>query len=327
MKISIISPVYNKALFLKPHIESILNQTYKNIELILINDGSTDNSLDILYKYQKQDKRIVIIDQSNTGQSIARYNGWEKATGDLIYFVDADDTLYNKNVISKIIDIFLKNEKIDCIIGQMVNEYDRKAINDLVLYNNIKSGINNIQNLYAINMRLSMASRIMRKSTIKKDFFKNINQLEDVYFSLLYFANISTFYYYKSPIYVVNRKSNNLSITTRRNIDVMNQKYKTLKMMLNDKKIEMLKDVIKITYCKYYLNDLKGIYRYNNIDLAKQNLVQYYNPSIIKSEYAHILGDDYYKIFKYQIIYKKKLFIYYHLFIQKTKQFIKRLVK
>ena len=89
--ISIIIPVYNAEKYLKECLDSIVNQTMKNIEIICINDGSVDSSLNILQKYAKQDSRIHIYNQENSGVSIARNVGIQVARGECIIFIDADD--------------------------------------------------------------------------------------------------------------------------------------------------------------------------------------------------------------------------------------------
>ena len=83
--ISIIMPVYNAEKYLNRSIESIMNQTYNNIEIILVNDGSTDNSLEICTNYQEKDNRIKLINQENKGVSFARNKGIDEATGDYIH--------------------------------------------------------------------------------------------------------------------------------------------------------------------------------------------------------------------------------------------------
>lgn len=90
-KISIIVPVYNTELYLKKCIESVLNQTYKNIEIICVNDSSTDNSLQLLNEYAKIDDRIVVITQENEGLSGARNKGLLFVSGQYIMFLDSDD--------------------------------------------------------------------------------------------------------------------------------------------------------------------------------------------------------------------------------------------
>lgn len=91
MKISIIVPVYNVEGYLRKCVNSILNQTIKNIEIILVNDGSKDNSGDICDEYKKKDNRVVVIHKENGGLSSARNAGLEIATGELIGFIDSDD--------------------------------------------------------------------------------------------------------------------------------------------------------------------------------------------------------------------------------------------
>lgn len=90
-KISVIVPIYNTEKYLSRCIESLINQTYKNLEIILVNDGSTDNSLDVCYTFAKKDKRIKVYNKDNGGQSSARNLALEKMTGDFIGFVDSDD--------------------------------------------------------------------------------------------------------------------------------------------------------------------------------------------------------------------------------------------
>ena len=89
--ISIIIPIYNAEKYIERCINSLKNQTYKNIEIICINDGSTDNSLNILKRIAITDNRITIIEQENKGVSVARNKGIESAKGKYIMFLDADD--------------------------------------------------------------------------------------------------------------------------------------------------------------------------------------------------------------------------------------------
>ncbi len=92
-KVSVIIPVYKVEDYLDDCLDSVQNQTYKDIEIICVNDGSPDNSGEILKKHQKKDKRIKIINQENQGISAARNAGMKAATGNWIYFVDSDDLI------------------------------------------------------------------------------------------------------------------------------------------------------------------------------------------------------------------------------------------
>lgn len=91
VKVSVILPIYNVAKYLPKCLDSILNQTLQDIEVICVNDESPDNSLDILNQYAKIDDRIIIINQPNSGPGRARNNGIKKALGEYIAFVDPDD--------------------------------------------------------------------------------------------------------------------------------------------------------------------------------------------------------------------------------------------
>lgn len=98
-KVSVISPVYNVSKFLKKMIHSVIHQQYENLEIILVDDGSTDESGCICDRYAEQDSRIKVIHKPNKGVSEARNSGLDKSTGDFIVFVDADDWL-EKDAIS-----------------------------------------------------------------------------------------------------------------------------------------------------------------------------------------------------------------------------------
>ena len=92
-KVSVIIPVYNTDQYVAEAMYSILNQTLTDIELIAVNDGSTDNSLEVITKIAESDKRVKIFSQQNKGQSEARNLGISNSTGDYLYFMDSDDVL------------------------------------------------------------------------------------------------------------------------------------------------------------------------------------------------------------------------------------------
>ena len=91
--LSVIMPVYNSEKFLKRSIDSVLNQTYRDLELILINDGSTDGSLSLCREYETKDNRVIVIDKKNEGAGPTRNKGIDIAKGEYIAFPDSDDWL------------------------------------------------------------------------------------------------------------------------------------------------------------------------------------------------------------------------------------------
>lgn len=132
-KISIIVPVYNTSKYLKKCFDSILLQKYKNIELIVINDGSTDNSLSIIKEYKKKDNRIIVIDKKNSGQADCRNIGIDTATGDYLMFVDSDDYL-ESNAFEILINS-INEKKCDILCFDYYSVIDDKKCHDVSINN------------------------------------------------------------------------------------------------------------------------------------------------------------------------------------------------
>lgn len=99
VKVSVILPIYNVAPYLEEAFDSLLHQSLTDIEIIAVNDGSTDNSEEIIKKYQQQDSRIIFFSQKNQGQSVARNLALQHATGEFIYMMDSDDVLSGPDVL------------------------------------------------------------------------------------------------------------------------------------------------------------------------------------------------------------------------------------
>ena len=125
-KISVILPVYNVEKYLTECLDSIVNQTLKEIEIICVNDGSTDNSLSILKEYAYKDNRIKIIDKENEGQGYARKLGLDIATGEYILFCDSDDKYFSNDVFEKLYFEIDKN-KSDLMIFRFIRGNNRES--------------------------------------------------------------------------------------------------------------------------------------------------------------------------------------------------------
>ncbi len=119
--ISIIIPVYNNEEFLSDCIESVLHQTLTELEIIIIDDGSTDQSLQICEDYSKQDKRILLIRQNNKGISSARNKGIKLATGDYLYFLDSKDKIFSPDTLYKMFSELYPN-RCDILLGQVYSK-------------------------------------------------------------------------------------------------------------------------------------------------------------------------------------------------------------
>lgn len=122
--VSVIIPVYNVEKYLPKCLDSVIGQTYKNLEIICVNDGSPDNSAAILESYAEKDGRIRIINQENTGLSGARNTGIEAATGDYIVFLDSDDWMDTETIETAM----QYTEKADTVMWGYVREFPDKSI-------------------------------------------------------------------------------------------------------------------------------------------------------------------------------------------------------
>lgn len=118
-KVSIVTPNYNFGKFIGQTIESIMNQNYENIQHIIVDDGSTDNSVEIIKQYiYKNPNKIKLIQQPNKGQTTAINVGLRVADGDIVGWINSDD-LYCDNVIESIVEEFLEDQKTDIIFGDL----------------------------------------------------------------------------------------------------------------------------------------------------------------------------------------------------------------
>ena len=135
LKLSVIMPAYNVEKYVAKTLDSILLQTYENLEIICINDGSTDNTLNILKKYAEKDKRIILIDQENRGLSGARNVGMSIMTGDYFTFMDSDDWI-QLGAYQKCMEIIQQEERpIDIMVFNGFLYFQGIAFDDPILFN------------------------------------------------------------------------------------------------------------------------------------------------------------------------------------------------
>ena len=143
-KVSIIVPVYNVEKYLKKAVESTLNQSYEKLQIILINDGSTDESGKICDKYKQKDSRIEVIHKENGGLSDARNKGLDIANGKYIMFLDSDD-FFEKDAV-EIMYRKIEEKNADFVIGNYINTEPNgkkweNSIFDEKIYDNFKLSI------------------------------------------------------------------------------------------------------------------------------------------------------------------------------------------
>ena len=159
-KISIIIPIYNTEKFIEECLKSLITQTFKDFEIICVNDGSTDNTLNILKIFEKNDKRIIIINQNNTGAGIARNVGMRKSKGEYLIFLDSDD-VFEKTMLENLYTK-IKEKDAEIVVCNSINFKTEK--------NNSKKFFKR-KNYLISNKKIKNKNQIFSSFDIKKDFF------------------------------------------------------------------------------------------------------------------------------------------------------------
>lgn len=191
-KISVIIPIYDVEDYLIRCLDSVINQTYKNLEIILVNDGSPDKSGEICDNYAKIDDRIIVVHQENAGVSIARNKGLEISSGEYISFIDPDDYI-ELNMYEIMVNELEKNDvKIVCCNWNNVYD-DKTEPNDVSL---ARLGVvccqQAYENIYFKNYNPALWNKLICKEICDNLFFKaGLSIAQDAHFSARLFANVS----------------------------------------------------------------------------------------------------------------------------------------
>lgn len=230
-KLSVIIPVYNVEKFLRESLNSVLSQTFSDIEIICVNDGSTDESASILEEYQKRDSRIVIINKENEGPLCARKAGLKVAKGEYIGFVDSDDWI-EPNMYE---ELYSKAKKYD--VDLVTCGYKLEGAYTTLHFDNIESGYysessiqylrdNTIYNFEKkeTGLRGSLWSKLFRKDIleiVQSDIPDIIKLGTDKLTIIHYILHCSSVYVIDKPLY--HWRINNASITHRKSNNYLHQ--------------------------------------------------------------------------------------------------------
>ena len=304
--ITIIVPIYNAEKYIERCIKSIINQSYRDIEIILVDDGSKDRSAIICDEYAKKDSRIRVIHKKNEGVSKARNVGIDIAKGDYILFADSDDWL-ELNMCQKMIDSAIDN-KSDIVVCEYNNYYENnKRTEKLILddFNNraFSSIITDDKKKYGG----FPWNKLIKKEIIIKKFNENIHYYEN----LLFFLENSQFDLKYS---VVHEPLYNYCIND--NSAVHSKKYSTKKLSAL-KALEIIiplvpnenRDYHKFVFIMLYYNNLFYIKKEKldiNIEVEYYNIIKRYYKEIKKSN--RLTAKNKIKLF---ILYRfKKIYFY-----------------
>ncbi|WP_296386383.1 glycosyltransferase [Winogradskyella sp.] len=208
-KISIIVPIYNVEQYLNQCVDSLLNQSHKNLEIILVDDESPDNCAQICDDYKLKDDRIVVIHQKNKGLSGARNSGLEIATGDYVAFVDSDDWV-GLDTYNTLLNLALENDLdiIECGISETsLVENPTDDGSTTIKIENVSQALKRIIN----NTQFSACTKLFKRLLIGDSRFKLNKTSEDIYFAVENIPKIKKMGYYDVPFY--SYRPNPTSIT------------------------------------------------------------------------------------------------------------------
>lgn len=260
-RVSIVVPVYNSSRFLDECIYSIRTQTYKNIEIIVIDDGSTDESVEIIRKHALEDERIKCYSQKNRGVAVARNKGIQLSTSELLMFVDSDDTLFPNSV-----EILAQHSDCDFIMGgyEILNmENGEIQVNSCSkFWGKADKFFMNISMYLTPPFLLSPCFKLFKKSIIKSYnilFPERMNYGEDAEFVLSYCEHIKTVCCENRSCYSYRKYGT----------DSLSSKFRVDKLAINNRiNDHIISDIL--LYGNNNINEIECRYVQNYVEYAKE---------------------------------------------------------
>ena len=272
--ISVIVPVYNVEKYIRNCLDSIINQTYKDLEIILVDDGSTDNSGAICDEYAQKDSRIKVIHKQNGGQSSARNVGLKNATGEFIGFVDSDDTIelnaYEKLVFAiDGVDLAICGHSVVNDNGTTTNSKGKEKVLDYDdLWKEIFGRLNN-----------AVWNKLFCKELLDGiEFNQNFAHGEDLIFNILYLQKAKSGRFIDMPLYNYYKRGGAISTGkfTRRKLLEIDSKEEALRLvkeiyppMINTAqkycfraRMNIIRNIYKVKEQKNYASEIKEYKKY-----------------------------------------------------------------
>lgn len=344
--VSVIIPIYNKEIYLEKCLNSLKNQTYKNIEVLMIDDGSSDNSKDICNKYKEKDNRFNYFYQPNSGVSMARNLGLELSKGQWIMFVDPDDYVEDSLIETLFNEIDDVTDIVSCCC--MANLDGNLILNEffeadtIFFYNNKAHIVELIMQLMdeqynAKSKRFTAIgvpwAKLYRKQMIIDNdlkFDKDLKRMQDNVFNMYAFDKARKFKYINQPLYIyscdnilrINKKYDPDTLKYFNKIVQMRKEYLLKNDLMKNHEVKQAfcieaYKLLTMMICKYFLHPMNK----ENFIQQFKSLKKYINQKGYKNMLESIdikLMSDYKSAIKITLI-KKFLFIYTILFHIKNK--------
>lgn len=326
MKVSVIVAAYNVENYIKKCIKSLITQTLTDIEIIIVNDGSKDNTLNLIYEFAKNDNRILVINQENKGVMNARANGYNKATGEYVLFVDGDDWL-KKDALEKLYKTAkYNNSDIVCYkfiyIDEEENQRKSHLIGDFITFNQIENE-EFLKMIMLFKIIPSIWSKFIRREFITEhniNIDNNLRYAEDVALSCELGIHKPKVSMLNEHLYYYFQRSNSVTKKIDNRILDINKAVKYIKTILEVEKIyiRFKEEFEYLCFLQNYFEMMRVITDFNNkyskelyvnwknynIKISKNNFItdklnkqsKGYKILLIILNSNYLLGKIYYKI-------------------------------
>lgn len=263
--ISVIVPIYNAEVYLERCISSIVSQSYENLEILLINDGSTDRSRAVCEEWSKKDARIIYLEKKNSGVSATRNVGLKTAKGEYVIFVDSDD--YMLPHMCQTFCQKLTEKKADCVICSILepdnNVWGCEADIDYISLESLKKDYIAWQGTELLS---PCWNKIYKRSLIKSIFPEDMSFGEDLVFCLEYLKQCRRIFFVKD-ILIYHEKENESSLVHRvdlkRLLDIERVLEKTIAFYGDNKPLQLFNKYVRdlSVYSRQYILDSHSSYK------------------------------------------------------------------
>lgn len=281
--VSVVVPIYNVEKYLDRCITSVVNQTYKNLEIILVDDGSPDKCPEMCDEWAKKDSRIKVIHKKNEGLGMARNTGIDNSNGKYIFFFDSDDYV-DSAIAEKCVDAIVR-ENSDVVIYGRYDVYDdgrreeKKVIATESCFGeeSIKKRLLPGMFTYDMGFGVSSCGKMFNADIIRNNNlrFKSESEIisEDAYFALEFFTLTASAVVIPDSLYYYCKRSNSLTRTFKRERQTKNNIFleKSLQFIKNSSLPDVVEAHIKARYHSYTLAAIKQIYSSDLASKEKKN--------------------------------------------------------
>lgn len=283
MKVSIIIPSYNSQDYLERCLDSVVNQVYKNIEIIIIDDASTDRTKEIIKKYAEKDARIIPFYQTiNKGVSASRNVGLRASTGEYIMFVDSDDSL-TKDAVRRMIDISNKynSDFVDSYHlleytksnGKIVKFTEKKVPKKVLVMGNLNENTN------ILNMATYMTGKLIKRNLFDGlQFDESLRRYEDMVLEHQIKTRIKNYVFMNRVIYIYYQRPNSLVNALGKDHLCFNMAVKKVKEVYEGYDVNIKKEIEAMLVSNMFLTCITKVVKNNdtldnNTKLAKEFLL------------------------------------------------------